>query len=70
MLLLFISSLNSYINNEFIRNILSGISITSRYAYFANGIFSYDALIYFVSLSAVFLFLTVRIFEKRRWSKS
>lgn len=70
VLLLFISSLNSYINNEFIRNILSGISITSRYAYFANGIFSYDSLIYFVSLSAVFLFLTVRIFEKRRWSKS
>ena len=70
VLLLFISSLNSYINNEFIRNILSGISITSRYAYFANGIFSYDSLIYFVSLSDVFLFLTVRVFEKRRWSRS
>jgi len=70
VLLLLISSLNNYINNEFIRNILSGISITSRYSYFANGIFSYDSLIYFVSLSAVFLFLTVRIFEKRRWSKS
>lgn len=68
--LLFVSSLNSYINNEAIRNFLSGLSITSRYAYFANGIFSYDALFYFISLSAVFLFLTVRIFEKRRWSKS
>ena len=70
ILLLFISSLNSYINNEFIRGILSGISITSRYAYFANGIFSYDALLYFLSLSAVFLFFTVRVFEKRRWAKS
>ncbi len=70
ILLLFISSLNSYINNEFIRGILSGISITSRYTYFANGIFSYDALLYFLSLSAVFLFFTVRVFEKRRWAKS
>lgn len=68
--LLFVGSLNNYINNEAIRNFLSGLSITNRYAYFANGIFSYDALFYFISLSAVFLFLTVRIFEKRRWSRS
>lgn len=68
--LLFISSLNNYINNVAIRNFLSGLSITSRYSYFASGVFSYDALLYFISLSAVFLFLTVRIFEKRRWSKS
>jgi ABC-2 type transport system permease protein len=68
--LLFVSSLNSYINNEAVRNFLSGISITSRYSYFSYGLFSYDSLIYFISLSAVFLFLTIRVFEKRRWSKS
>ena len=68
--LLFVSSLNSYINNETIRNFLSGLSITSRYSYFSYGLFSYDSLIYFISLSAVFLFLTIRVFEKRRWSKS
>lgn len=68
--LLFVSSLNSYINNEAIRNFLSGLSITSRYSYFSYGLFSYDSLVYFISLSAVFLFLTVRVFEKRRWSKS
>lgn len=70
VLLLMISSLNNYINTEWVRNVLSGLSITSRYSYFANGIFSYDSLFYFLSLSAVFLFLTVRIFEKRRWAKS
>ena len=68
--LLFVSSLNSYINNEVVRNFLSGLSITSRYSYFSYGLFSYDSLIYFISLSAVFLFLTIRVFEKRRWSKS
>ncbi len=68
--LLFVSSLNSYINNETIRNFLSGLSITNRYSYFAYGLFSYDSLIYFISISAVFLFLTIRVFEKRRWSKS
>ena len=68
--LLFVSALNSYINNETIRAFLSGISITTRYSYFAYGIFSYDSLLYFISLSAVFLFLTIRVFERRRWSKS
>ena len=68
--LLLVSSLNSYINSEAIRAFLSALSVTSRYNYFAYGIFSYDSLIYYVSLSAVFLFLTVRVLEKRRWSKS
>ena len=68
--LLLVSALNSYINNAAIRNFLSGLSVTNRYSYFASGIFSYDSLIYFVSLSAVFLFLTICVFEKRRWSKS
>lgn len=68
--LLLISSLNAYINNETIRNFLSGLSVTSRYSYFASGIFMYDSLIYFISISAVFLFLTIRVFEKRRWSRS
>ncbi len=68
--LLLVSALNSYINNEAIRVFLAGLSVTSRYSYFASGIFSYDSLIYFISISAVFLFLTVRVFEKRRWSKS
>ena len=68
--LLLVSSLNNYINNEAIRNFLSGLSVTSRYAYFANGLFAYDALLYFISISAVFLFLTIRVFEKRRWSNS
>lgn len=68
--LLFVSALNSYINSEAIRNFLEGLSITTRYTYFANGIFRYDSLLYFISLSAVFLFFTVRVFERRRWSKS
>ena len=68
--LIFVSSLNSYINNESVRSFLSGLSITSRYSYFSYGLFSYDSLLYFISISAVFLFLTIRVFEKRRWSKS
>ncbi len=65
---LFASSLNSYINNELVRTILSGISITARYTSFAAGIFDWAALLYYFSLCGTFLFLTVRVLEKRRWS--
>ena len=68
ILLLTISSLNNYINVEFIRVILSAISFTSRYGRFAYGILDYSAIVYFGSITALFLFLTVRAFEKRRWS--
>ena len=68
--LLFVSALNSFINNAAIRNFLNGLSITTRYTYFSNGILRYDSLLYFISLSAVFLFFTIRVFERRRWSKS
>jgi ABC-2 type transport system permease protein len=38
-----------------------------RFANFQRGIFDIAAIIYYVSLVAIFLFLTVRVYEKRRW---
>ena len=34
---------------------------------FAYGLFDFSALLYYISISGVFLFLTVRVYEKRRW---
>ena len=68
ILLLLISVLNNYINSEFIRTILSAISFSARYTNFAAGVFDYSTIVYFSSVSALFLFLTVRVFEKRRWA--
>jgi ABC-2 type transport system permease protein len=64
----FASTLNSYITNEFIRTIISALSVTSRYVSFASGVFDWPALVYYVSLSGLFLFLTVRVLERRRWA--
>jgi ABC-2 type transport system permease protein len=50
-----------------IRFVIDWISIMSRYTMFTNGLFDYSALLYYVSLAFVFLFLTVRVYEKRRW---
>ena len=68
LVLLLISMLNSLITVPWIRFLFSGISVFSRYQNFANGIFDLAALVYYLSLTAVFLFLTVRVFDRRRYA--
>ncbi len=63
-----IGIISSFIDVYWIRLVLSWISITARFNNFARGIFDIGAVIYFASLIFVFLFLTVRVYEKRRWS--
>ena len=50
-----------------IRFVLDWISVVSRFTVFSQGFFDFTALLYYVSLSFVFLFLTIRVYEKRRW---
>ena len=55
------------ISSYLVRSIISWISVFSRYQNFTYGIFDFAAILYYASLSLVFLFLTVRVYEKRRW---
>ena len=50
-----------------IRFVLDWISVVSRFSVFSQGYFDFTSLLYYVSLSFVFLFLTIRVYEKRRW---
>ena len=60
--------LNAYIPFAWLREALSWLSIYSRFGNFTAGIFDFDAILYYTSISFIFLFLTVRIYEKRRWA--
>lgn len=42
-------------------------SLLQRFNSFAMGIFDLSAVIYYLSFSAFFIFLTVRLIEKKRW---
>ena len=57
-----------YIGNTFIRSVVKWFSVLDRFAFFTSGILSIPAVIYFISLSVVFLFLTARVYEMRRWN--
>lgn len=58
---------NRLISNYVVRFVIDWISVFSRFGNFTYGIFDFSALIYYLSLAGVFIFLTVRIYEKRRW---
>ncbi|MBQ7293925.1 MAG: ABC transporter permease [Clostridia bacterium] len=55
------------ISNFVVRQVIDWISVLSRFEKFGYGIFDFSALIYYVSISFVCIFLTVRVYEKRRW---
>lgn len=68
LFLLIIGFLNSLIDSYVIRTVISWVSIFNRYSNFTYAIFDVNAVIYYLSISIVFIFLTIRIYEKRRWS--
>lgn len=44
------------------------LSVTARYTDFALGLIYYDNVFFFLSLQALFIFLTVRVLDKKRWN--
>lgn len=68
LMILLMNTLKSALPNGFLQDVLSSISVYSRYSEITSGIFSLSSLIFFVSVIFIFLFLTVRVLEKRRWA--
>ena len=46
--------------------VLNFISILTRYQGFANGYFDIASLVYYLSVSCIFLYLTIRVYDRRR----
>ncbi len=65
---LIIGIFNSFIPSYAVRSILSWISVVNRFYNFTYGILDLASLLYYFSICFVFMFLTVRIYEKRRWA--
>ncbi|HEX3027458.1 MAG TPA: ABC transporter permease subunit [Clostridia bacterium] len=68
MLMLFMADNFSSSTNAVLSAITGAISITTHYNNFALGIFNLADVVFYCSMAAIFLFLTMRVLEKRRWS--
>ena len=60
-----VSLVSSY---EWLANILNAISFTNYYQNFTYGILDLKDVVFFLSVIPLFLFFTIRIFERKRWS--
>lgn len=68
MLISLLDTIASTIPIDFLKNFISSLSFQSRYGHFALGLFSFADVIYFITITLVFLFLTDRVIERKRWA--
>lgn len=68
LFLYLVDILTNYISIDFITDFLNSISFYNKYYEFTCGIFNLSSVLFYISTAVIFNFLTVRVFEKRRWS--
>ena len=54
--------------NYWLRFVFDSLSIFTRFQTFTNGYFDLASVVYYFSVCAVFLYLTVRVFDRRRYN--
>lgn len=68
LVLLMIDGLKTLFDNEFIATVVDFLSVNQRFTSFTAGTIQYDDIIFFLSFQALFLFLTVRLLDRKRWN--
>ncbi|MFV0401170.1 MAG: ABC transporter permease subunit [Oscillospiraceae bacterium] len=68
MILMLVDVIAQGVQNPFLSKILQALSFSQHYYSFQDGIFRLADVLFFLGACAVFIFLTVRSLEKRRWS--
>lgn len=51
-----------------IAKVLQWISLTSKYVTFAVGVVHLSSIIFFISFAFIFIYITIKMIDKRRWS--
>ena len=68
LLIYLLDNVSSAIPVDFLAKAVKSISFLSHYQNYTVGLFSIADLIFFLSVIALFVFLTIRVIEKKRWS--
>ncbi len=59
---------DKYFFDGFIVRVFEWFSLLKRYDEFQMGILSLSPIVYYLTFSAAFIYLTIRVLEKKRWS--
>lgn len=68
MAFLLIGLINTFLPASYwLRYVFDSVSIFTRFQTFANGYFDLSTVIYYVSMGGIFLYLTYRVYDRRRF---
>lgn len=68
MLMMIDSAASLLAGTPWLAEAISFLSVFTRYTGFTQGIINYDNVFFFLSLQVLFLFLTMRVLDAKRWS--
>lgn len=67
LIMLVLDLVKGYIDITAVQFVINWVCILSRFGNFTQGLLDYAAILYYVSIAGVFLLLTARVYDKRRW---
>ena len=68
MAFLLIGLINTFLPASYwLRYVFDSVSIFTRFQTFANGYFDLSTVIYYISMGGIFLYLTYRVYDRRRF---
>lgn len=68
MVLYMIDVINNYISISAVNTVLEKLSFYRKYYAITCGLFNVSTIVFYVSVAVIFNYLTIRVFERRRWS--
>ena len=69
LVFLLVGAVSSLIPSSYwLRFVFDFFSIFNRFSGFANGYFDIASLCYYLSVSAIFLYMTIRVYDRRRYN--
>lgn len=69
LLLLYVLELVASYFSGFMNKAILWLSISKRYSDFGQGILDFTSIVFMLSIVAIFIYFTVRIIERKRWSQ-
>ena len=68
VLISMIDTIGSTVSWAWLKGVLGTLSFQAKYSNFSLGLIALSDIIFFVSITALFLFLTDRVLDRRRWA--
>ncbi len=57
-----------FADNKLVETAVNFLSVSDRYSHFTAGAIHYGDVVFFLSMQALFLFLAVRVLDRKRWA--